>query len=187
MPSMTVPLFGPSTIVTSMVFGDFDGSSFCVPTWITSSPFLTVCLSPSKVRMNPFSSPAGSSFPPASLQRLVRPCSFIHVAFASSRSGRLLLLGLLLAILFVLALRPPAIREICFADIEVGATVRAILHGPSLGCRKGSRLATFVAGRLYLHALPAGAFGFQGLMRTDNYNRLLGVGAADIDAGVEDS
>src|SRR5438874_12463049 len=54
MPSMTVPLFTPSVTVTSMVFGDLDGSSLCVPTWITSSPFLTVCLRPSKVRMRPF-------------------------------------------------------------------------------------------------------------------------------------
>ena len=72
MPSMTVPLFGPSVIVTSMVFGDLDGSSFCVPTWITSSPFLTVCLSPSKVTMNPFSSSAGSSLPPVSLDSIVQ-------------------------------------------------------------------------------------------------------------------
>src|SRR5205807_8432302 len=51
---------------TSMVFGDFDGSSFCMPPWITSAPFLTLCLSPSKMRMSPFSLPAGSSLPPDS-------------------------------------------------------------------------------------------------------------------------
>src|SRR5216683_578005 len=78
MPSITVPLFGPSVIVTSMVFGDLDGSSLCVPTWTTSSPFLTVCLSPSKVRMSPFSSPAGSSLPPDSLDSNVQvPWNFL--------------------------------------------------------------------------------------------------------------
>src|SRR5260370_14849932 len=90
MPSMTVPLFGPSVIVTSMVFGDLDGSSFCVPTWTTSSPFLTVCLSPSKVRMNPFSSPAGSSLPPDSLDSNVQVpwnflTSFSRFALSSAR------------------------------------------------------------------------------------------------------
>src|SRR5438132_4618677 len=90
MPSMTVPLFGPSATVTSMVFGDLDGSSFCVPTWITSSPFLTVCLRPSKVRMSAFSSPTGSFSPPASLDSNVQVpwnflTSFSRSAFSSAR------------------------------------------------------------------------------------------------------
>src|SRR5262249_37074655 len=84
MPSITFPLFGPSVIVTSMVFGDFDTSSFCVPTWITSSPFLTVCFSPSKVRMNSFSSSVGRSVPPASLDSNVQePWNFL-VSFSRS-------------------------------------------------------------------------------------------------------
>src|SRR5207302_1918693 len=90
MPSMTVPLFRPSVIVTSMVFGDLDGSSFCVPTWITASPFLTVCLSPSKVRRRPFSSPVGSSLPPVSLDSNVQVpwnllTSFSRSALSSAR------------------------------------------------------------------------------------------------------
>src|SRR5438132_9403750 len=90
MPSMTIPLFGPSAIVTSMIFGDLDGSSFCVPTWITSSPFLTVCLRPSRVRMSAFSSPIGSFSLPVSLDSNVQvpwnfPTSFSRSAFSSAK------------------------------------------------------------------------------------------------------
>src|SRR5437764_420712 len=84
MPSMTAPLFGPSVIVTSMVFGDLDGSTFWVPTWITSSPLLTVCLSPSKVRTIPFSSPVGSSLPPASLDSKVQVPWNLRTSFSRS-------------------------------------------------------------------------------------------------------
>src|SRR5262245_9511543 len=90
MPSMTAPLFGPSVMVTSMALGDLDGSSFCVPTWITLSPFLTVCLSPSKVTMNPFRSSAGSSLPPVTLDSIVQApwnflTSFSRSALSSAR------------------------------------------------------------------------------------------------------
>src|SRR5262245_23987713 len=44
MPSMTAPLFGPSLMVTSMAFGDLDGSSFWAPTMITSSPLFASVL-----------------------------------------------------------------------------------------------------------------------------------------------
>src|SRR5271169_4542036 len=84
MPSMTVPLCGPSVIVTSIVLGDLDGSSFCVPTWITSSPFLTVCFSPSKVTTNIFKWSAGSSSPPVTLDSNVQvPWNFL-ASFSSS-------------------------------------------------------------------------------------------------------
>src|SRR5580692_1668155 len=62
---MTAPLFGPSATVTSRVFGNLDGSSFSVAAWITSSPFLTVYLPPSKVIVTSLNSAAGTSFPPA--------------------------------------------------------------------------------------------------------------------------
>src|SRR5262245_51289931 len=90
MPSMTAPLFGPSLMVTSMAFGDLDGSSFWVPTWITSSPFLTVCLSPSKMTMSPFRSPGGIALPPVSLDSMVQVpwnflTSFSRFALSSAR------------------------------------------------------------------------------------------------------
>src|SRR5262249_51154863 len=91
MPSMTAPLFGPSVMVTSMAFGDFDGSSFWVPTWITLSPILTVCLSPSKMTMNSFNSPGGIAMPPVSLDSMVQVpwnflTSFSRSALSSARA-----------------------------------------------------------------------------------------------------
>src|SRR5262249_19235914 len=88
MPSMTAPLFGPSVMVTSMVFGDLDGSIFCVPTWTTLSPILRVCLSPSKVTMNSFRSLAGSFLPPVSLDSIVQvPWNFLSSFSTSALSS----------------------------------------------------------------------------------------------------
>src|SRR5262245_44221789 len=84
MPSMTAPCSGPSVIVTSTVFGDLDGSIFCVPTWNTLSPNFRVCLSPSKMMMNPFSWSAGSSMPPITLDSMFQePWNFL-VSFSTS-------------------------------------------------------------------------------------------------------
>src|SRR5438105_8887499 len=84
MPSMTAPLFGPSATVTSRVFGDLDGSSFWVAAWITSSPFLTVYLSPSKVTVIPLNSAAGTFLPPASTDSNVQvPWNFLS-SFSTS-------------------------------------------------------------------------------------------------------
>src|SRR5947209_2962226 len=84
MPSMTAPLFGPSATVTSRAFGDLDGSSFCVAAWITSSPFLTVYLSASKVTVITLNSAAGTSLPPASTDSNVQvPWNFLS-SFSTS-------------------------------------------------------------------------------------------------------
>src|SRR5262245_57074817 len=88
MPGMTVPLFTPSTTVTSRVFGDLDGSSFCLAAWITSSPFLTVYLSPSKVTVIPLNSAAGTSLPPASTDSYLQvPWNFLSSFSTSALSS----------------------------------------------------------------------------------------------------
>src|ERR1700680_1321695 len=88
MPSMTAPLFGPSATVTSRVFGDLDGSSFCVAAWISSSPFLTVYLSPSNVTVIPLNSAAGTSLPPASTDSNVQvPWNFLSSFSTSALSS----------------------------------------------------------------------------------------------------
>ncbi len=57
-----------------------------------------------------------------------------------------ILLRELILVLFVLALHLPATWQVSFSNIEVGTTVRAILHSSALGGGKGSRLATVLAG-----------------------------------------
>src|SRR6516164_4315921 len=88
MPSITAPLFTPSATVRSTVFGDLDGSSFSVPTWITSSPFLTVNLPPSKVTVIPLKSAAGACLPPTSTDSNVQvPCNFLSSFSTSALSS----------------------------------------------------------------------------------------------------
>src|SRR5689334_3911385 len=84
MPSMTAPFFRPPVTLTSMVFGDLDGSSFWVPPWITSSPFLTVYLSPAKVSVSPLNSSAGAFLPPASTEANVQTQWNFLNSFATS-------------------------------------------------------------------------------------------------------
>src|SRR5262245_28931464 len=84
MPRMTVPLPGPSATVPSMAFGDLDGSSFWLAFWITSSPTLTVYLSPSKVTVIPLKLSIGISMPPATTDSTVQvPWNFLS-SFSTS-------------------------------------------------------------------------------------------------------
>src|SRR5262245_1208731 len=88
MPGMTDPFPKPSVTVPSKVLGDLDASSFCVPTWTTSLPFLTVYLSPSKVTVTSFIASAGIFLPPDSMVSIVQvPWNFLSSFSRSALSS----------------------------------------------------------------------------------------------------
>src|SRR5262245_15652342 len=88
MPRTTVPLPTPSATVPSRVFGDLDGSTFCVAVWITMSPTLTVYLSPSKVTVIPLNRSIANGLPADSTDSTVQvPWNFLSSFSTSALSS----------------------------------------------------------------------------------------------------